>query len=307
MNTAKLQGIYVPNVIPLRPDGAIAEDELRRHLRWLADKGVNGIFANGSTGEFARFTAGEHRRTVELAAEESRGRMGIIAGAVEVTPELTLDACARYAGLGCDAVSLCPPVYFRPGQEALREHFTRLADRSPIPILLYNIPAFVVPLAADTIRELARHPRIVGLKDSTRDLAGFLTLMQEIRAFRPDFIFFTGTEEILLPALFMGADGGAIATAGCLPEAVLGLYHAWQRGDADSARRLQLALLPVIKLMFSLDFPLGFRAAVELRGFNLGPCRQPVSAAQERAIARLKAELQPLMTHILASLGATLR
>jgi 4-hydroxy-tetrahydrodipicolinate synthase len=302
----KIQGIYVPNVMPLQAGGAIAEAELRRHLRWLADKGVNGIYANGSTGEFTRFTAEEHRRTIELVAEESRGRMGIIAGAVEATPELTLAACDHYAKLGCDAVSLCPPVYFRPGQEALREHFTRLADRSPIPILLYNIPAFAAPLAADTIRELARHPRIIGLKDSTRDLPGFLTLMQEIHAFRPDFIFVTGTEEILLPALFMGADGGTIATAGCLPEAVLGLYQAWQRGDTDTARRLQLALLPVIKLMFSMDFPLGFRAAVELRGFALGPCRQPLSAAQEDAVVRLKSQLKPLMTQILSTLGAAL-
>lgn len=292
--------------MPLQRDGSIAEAELRRHLRWLADKGVNGIYANGSTGEFTRFTAEEHFRTIELVAEESRGRMGIIAGAVEATPELTLAACDHYAKLGCDAVSLCPPVYFRPGQDALIEHFRRLADRSPIPILLYNIPAFAALLAADTLRELARHPRIVGLKDSSRDLPGFMTLMQEIRAFRPDFVFFTGTEEILLPALFMGADGGAIATAGCLPEAVLGLYQAWQRGEADTARRLQLALLPVIKLMFSLDFPLGFRAAVELRGFDLGSCRQPLSAAQEKAVDRLKAELQPLMTQILTSLGATL-
>jgi 4-hydroxy-tetrahydrodipicolinate synthase len=302
----KIQGIYVPNVMPLQAGGAIAEAELRRHLRWLADKGVNGIYANGSTGEFTRFTAEEHRRTIELVAEESRGRMGIIAGAVEATPELTLAACDHYAKLGCDAVSLCPPVYFRPGQEALREHFTRLADRSPIPILLYNIPAFAAPLAADTIRELARHPRIIGLKDSTRDLPGFLTLMQEIHAFRPDFIFVTGTEEILLPALFMGADGGTIATAGCLPEAVLGLYQAWQRGDTDTARRLQLALLPVIKLMFSLDFPLGFRAAVELRGFDLGPCRQPLSVGQQAAVENLKTQLRPLMTQLLATLGASL-
>jgi 4-hydroxy-tetrahydrodipicolinate synthase len=299
----QMQGIYVPNVMPLEANGAIAEAELRRHLRWLADKGVNGIYANGSTGEFTRFTAEEHRRTIEWVAAESRGRMGIIAGAVETTPELTLAACECYAKIGCNAVSLCPPVYFRPGQEALREHFTRLADRSPIPILLYNIPAFAVPLAAETIVALARHPRIVGLKDSSRDLSGFLTLMQEIRVFRPDFVFFTGTEEILLPALFMGAAGGTIATAGCLPEAVVGLYRAWQRGDADSARRLQLALLPVIKRMFSLDFPLGFRAAVELRGFDLGPCRQPLSAAQKEAVTRLKADLRPLMTDILASTG----
>ncbi len=292
--------------MPLQRDGAIAEAELRRHLRWLADKGVDGIYANGSTGEFTRFTAEEHRRTIELVAEESRGRMGVIAGAVEATPELTLAACDHYAKLGCDAVSLCPPVYFRPGQEALLEHYRRLADRSPIPILLYNIPAFATPLAADTIRELARHPRIVGLKDSTRDLPGFLTLMQEIRAVRPEFVFFTGTEEVLLPALIMGADGGTIATAGCLPEAVVGLYQAWQRWDVASARRLQLALLPVIKLMFRVDFPLGFRAAVELRGFDTGPCRQPLSAAQEKAVDQLKAELQPLMTQVLASLGATL-
>ncbi len=163
----------------------------------------------------------------------------------------------------------------------------------------------VVPLAAEPIRELARHPRIIGMKDSSRDLSGFLTLMQEIRAFRPEFIFFTGTEEILLPALFMGATGGTIATAGCLPEAVSGIYQAWRQGDAERARLLQRAMLPLIKLMFSVDFPLGFRAAVELRGFTLGSCRQPLSAGQEKAVAKLKEALTPVMSGILKEGGAS--
>jgi hypothetical protein len=159
----------------------------------------------------------------------------------------------------------CPDTAARL-ETLLRERWGRLDALGNCAGVFMAADAIATPLAADIIRELARHPRIVGLKDSTRDLPGFLTLMQEIHAFRPDFIFFTGTEEILLSALLMGAAGGTIATAGCLPEAVLGLYQAWQRGEADTARRLQLDLLPAIKLMFSLDFPLGFRAAVELFG-----------------------------------------
>lgn len=299
----KLEGIFVPNVMPLNLNGTINEPELRRHIRWLADKGVNGIYANGSTGEFTRFTTEEHHRSIDIIAEECHDRLGIIAGAVEVTPELTLAACEHYAKLNCDAVSLCPPIYFKIGQEALVEHFRYLADRTPIPILLYNIPSFTVALSPDSVRELAHHPRIVGIKDSTRDFPGFLTLMQEIRTFRPDFKFFIGTEEILLPALFMGAAGGTVATAGIAPEAVVGLYKAYQRGDLETAQRLQMLLEPLIKRMFSVDFPLGFRAAVELRGFNVGPCRQPVPSSLEKAIAELKTVMQPLLEQVVKAAG----
>ena len=300
----KITGIYVPTAVPYHHDGSINATELRRHLQWLAENGVSGIFANGSTGEFTRLTREERRQIIEITTTAAGGKLAVIAGAVEATQEETLEACRYYAELGCQAAALCPPPYFKLGQESLKEHYHRLADRSALPVFLYNIPAFSPPLTGETIAELAQHPRIVGIKDSSRDFAGFLTLMREIKPRRPDFVFMTGTEEILLPAIIMGADGGTVATAGILPEVVMKLYHDAINGRLNQAKTLQEALLPLIKTMFSMEFPSGFRAALELRGFQPGPERQPLSERQLRERSALIEKLQPQIDEVLKLMGA---
>lgn len=294
-----LNGIFTPFVIPTTDNGNINEKELRRYLRWLTGKGIHGLYANGSTGEFLRFTLEERRRLTAIAVEESCGNIPVLAGAAEPTLSESLASCDIYAALGCKAVSLCPPYYFRHSQEALTAYFQDIARKSPLPVVLYNIPAFTNALTADTIFALLDEPNIIGIKDSSRDLAAFLGLMQVIRRRRPDFACFTGTEEILLPALVMGADGGAIATSGIVPEAVLGIYNACKNDDIDTARTLQFSILPLIARMFSHDFPTGFRAGVAARGFNMGSGRQPLSDRQQEELTKLSPVLFDEITTLL--------
>jgi 4-hydroxy-tetrahydrodipicolinate synthase len=304
MSSRLIRGILAPFVVPLDDQSRINESELRRYIRWLISKGIHGFFANGSTGEFTRFTFEERRQITEIVADEAHGKVHIVAGAAEANVNQVLDACSYYAKLDCDVIGLCSPYYFKLNQESLRKYFTTIADGSPKPILLYNIPAFTNSLSVGTVKKLAMHPNIIGIKDSSRDLSAFLLLMHEIRKDRPDFVFLTGTEEMLLPSLFMGADGGILATSCVAPEVLVSLYERFHKGELEDARRIQFNLLPLIALMLSVDFPTGFRTGVHLRGFNVGHSRQPQPIDE---IARLEEKLVPLIQRLVKNHGGNVR
>src|SRR5947209_6021900 len=110
---ARLAGIFTPNIVPLDDRGDINEPELRRYVDWLIDRGVHGLYPNGSTGEFTRFTADERRRIIEIIADQTRGRVPILAGAAEANVKETVKACEYYHSLGCRAVAIVSPFYYR--------------------------------------------------------------------------------------------------------------------------------------------------------------------------------------------------
>lgn len=297
MNSKPIQGIYTPNVVPLHADHRINEGELRRYTSWLIDKGVSGLYPNGSTGEFIRLSFEERIRVVEIMASETRGRVPILAGAAEPNIATVLEACKRYADLGCRAVSITGPYYFKVSQQSIEHYFREIARQSPIDILLYNIPQFSNEISLEVVKRLAADcPRIVGIKDSSRDMPRFMDTLNEVKAIRPDFSCLIGCEEILLPVLLMGADGGTIATSGVAPEAVMKLYNSFVSGDIKEAKRIQFKLLELIKTMFAAgNFPEGFREGVNLRGFDTGRSLQPMSPHEQAHFDAIRNKLACLL------------
>ena len=293
----KIEGIYTPNVVPFKADHSINEAELRRYVSWLIDKGISGLYPNGSSGEFIRLSFEERIRVVEIIMDENRGRVPVLAGAAEPNLDLVLQACHRYADLGCRAVSVTGPYYYKVSQESIEHYFRELAARSPIDIVIYNIPQFSNEVSLETVKRLAFDcPRIVGTKDSSRDMPRFMDTLNEIKPQRPEFACLIGCEEILLPSLLMGGDGGTIASSGVAPEAIMKLYKAFLRDDIDEAKRIQFKLLEVVKTMFAAgNFPEGFREGVALRGFSIGEARQPMSRAERRHFEAIRGKLACLL------------
>ncbi|MDZ4820017.1 MAG: dihydrodipicolinate synthase family protein [Planctomycetota bacterium] len=277
-----LAGIFTPNLIPLDRHGEIAEGELRRYIDWLIDHGVHGLYPNGSTGEFTRFTVEERRRIIQIVCDQAAGRVPILAGAAEANVKETLIACELYHQYGATAVAIVSPIYYRLSPDSVYAYFKEIALNSPIDVTLYNIPMFASPIDVPTIRRLAEFPRVVGIKDSSGDISFMLRMMSAVQPIRPDFVFLTGWEAALVPMLLMGCQGGTNATSGVVPEITRKLYDLVQSRKIDEARTLQLRLLELFDAMlYSADFPEGFRAAVELRGFNFGIGRQPMSESQQ--------------------------
>jgi len=284
-------------LVPLDERGQINEPELRRFVSWLIDRGVHGLYPNGSTGEFTRFNAEERRRIVEIVADESRGRVPVLAGAAEANVKETLAACEAYAGLGVRAVAIVAPFYYKLTPESVYAYFAEIARNSPIDLTLYNIPMFASPIDVPTIRRLAAEfPRVVGIKDSTGDLAFMMRLIAAVRPLRSDFSFLTGWEAVLVPMLMIGCDGGTHASSNAVPEVTRRLYDLSVAGHYSEAMKWQYRILELFDAMlFPFEFPDGFSAAAELRGFRFGRGRQPQTSAQRSDRAALTAVLHCIL------------
>jgi 4-hydroxy-tetrahydrodipicolinate synthase len=331
MNTdSRLQGIFTPNLVPLDADGEINEPELRRYVDWLIERGVHGLYPNGSTGEFTRFTVEERRRIVEIIADQVRGRVPILAGAAEANVRETLRACEYYAELGVRAVAIVAPFYYKLSPASVYAYFHEIGRHTPVDVTLYNIPLFASPIDVPTVQRLSEDcGRIVAIKDSSGDLPHMIRMITAVRPNRPDFSFLTGWDAALMPMLLIGCDGGTNASSGVVPELTRKLYDltmalrqgptsvagAGLRGGLpvtpglsrtrsddgpgawlDEARRIQYDLVTLFDTMiYQAEFPDGFRAAAELRGFHLGRGRQPLSEQQQVSLTGLSQTLQCML------------
>lgn len=300
----KFSGIFCPNIVIFDGDQKINYKEMERYISWLIDAGIHGLYPNGSTGEFVRLSSHERRDVVRLIAEVNQGRVPILAGASEASIRDVLEMARFCADLGADAISLVPPFYYKISDTSLLEYFAEIARNSPLDILLYNIPQFTQELPLDIMEELLAYDRIFGIKDSSRDLPRIINTINRLRPQRPDYVVLNGCEEILLPSVIMGANGGTIATSGIIPEIIVELYERAVTRDLERATMLQYRILPLINhMLLGVNFPEGFKTGVAVRGFDVGPSRQAMSADEREYLHGLEAEI----SCILSDMGYTVR
>lgn len=280
--SSKLSGILCPLMVPLDERGDIAEPELRRYASWLLERGTHGLYPNGSTGEFLRFTPKERRRINSIVCDAARGRGVVVAGAAEANVRETIRACEHCLEAGARAVAVVSPFYYRLSPESVYAYYREIALHSPIDVTLYNIPMLASPIDVPTVRRLAEEcPRIIGIKDSSGDVAHMIRLIAAVRPVRPDFSILTGWDAALVPMLMAGCDGGTHATSGVVPELTRAIYDAVRSGDHDTAWKLQRTLTGIFDTMIlAPDFPEAFRVGAGVRGFRMGESRQPATPAQ---------------------------
>ena len=298
--TTPMEGIFTPHITPVDGRGRIDEEKLCGYVDWLIERGVHGLYPNGSTGEFTRFTAPERRRVIEVLTNHVENRVPILAGAAEANVRETIDACEAYGAMGVTAVAIVAPFYYKIGPEAVYQYFKEIADTVSVDVTLYNIPLFASPIDVPTVRRLALEcPRIVGIKDSSGDLPHMMRMIAAVRPQRPEFSFLTGWEAALAPMLMAGCNGGTNATSGVVPELTRAIYEATQRGQWDRAMQLQYRLLPLFDAMIGQpEFPEGFRRGALARGWDLGQSRQPLSAEQIEEAKRTQAQLSQILSEL---------
>lgn len=297
MSAARLQGIFTPNLVAFDDRGNINEPETRRYVEWLIERGVHGLYPNGSTGEFTRFTPEERRRITAVITDQVGGRVPILAGAAEANVTETLRACEYYAELGVRAVAIVAPFYYKLSPASVYAYFSEIGRNTPVDVTLYNIPMFASPIDVPTVQRLSEEcERIVAIKDSSGEIPHMIRMIQAVRPNRPDFSFLTGWDAALMPMLLVGCDGGTNASSGVVPELTRKLYDLTLAARLDDARRLQYDLVTLFDAMiYQAEFPEGFRAAVKLRGFRMGHGRQPLSDKQLSDLGALSRTLQCLL------------
>ncbi|WP_436345182.1 dihydrodipicolinate synthase family protein [Natronorubrum sp. FCH18a] len=255
-----LQGITCPLVTPFEDDSSgideSAFDDLVDHL--LAG-GIDALFPCGTTGEFASLTTEERDRVHELAVEHVDGEVPVLAGAAATSVADAVSHTETAAEIGADAAVLTPP-YFHTANapEGNQRFLERVAERSPLPLLLYNIPVCTGKrLEPETLAAVATHDNVIGLKDSSGDLEYFLSILRNT----PDeFLVLQGYDALLVPALRMGADGGVNALSNVVPEQYAELYETY---DDEQGENLQDAIVPLFDSCANYGFAPATKTALE--------------------------------------------
>ncbi|HET7039189.1 MAG TPA: dihydrodipicolinate synthase family protein [Gemmatimonadales bacterium] len=287
-----MRGLLVPVSTPFDPvTGEVAPVPLRAHARALLAAGAHGLVAAGSTGEGALLTEDEYRQVVEWLREVVPEDRLFVAGAGRESTRATVAAARVAAELGADAVLVRPPAYFGSslGAPAMVDHFRRVAEGSPVPVLLYNIPKYThVALTDQMLAALAAHPNIVGAKDSSGDLRNFAAY----RAAAPAWTMLVGSGSVFYAALELGAAGGILAVANFATALALEVWRAFGDGDRARAGAAQERLTPVNKATVVERGVPGVKAAMDLVGRPGGPVRPPLAdlgaGERERVAAVLR-------------------
>jgi 4-hydroxy-2-oxoglutarate aldolase len=283
----KLNGIFPALTTPFDADGALSADKLRENIAQYNRFPLAGYVAVGSTGESVLLTRAEVEQVFGAVKEAAApGRILIAGVGSESTPE-TISRAKAAANIGFDIALVKTPSFFKSAltPDALVEHYRRVADASKLPVLLYAIPQFTgVALEADLVARLAEHPNIIGIKESS----GNVQRVGEIVAATPaGFQVVVGSADTLYASLTLGAVGGILALADCLPELCLDLHRAFVAEQTASARELNLRILPASKKFVRQLGIAGVKAAMDCRGYYGGPVRGPLlplAAAQRREV-----------------------
>lgn len=286
-----LKGAYAPIPTPFAVNGAVAHDKLAENLAQWSKTCLAGFAVLGTNGEFA-FLSDEEKLAVLRTARQAipRDKLFIAGTGCESTIH-TLQLTEQAAAIGADAAMIITPSYYKPKMDAtaMRRHFLQLADRSPLPVILYNMPGNTgVDLAAETVVELAQHPNILGIKDSSGNIAklGYI-----IQAAPPHFQVLAGSGSFFYAALVLGATGGVMALANIAPEACCHLYEFAQKGQHHEARQLQLKLIPPNAAVTSRFGVPGLKLALDWLGYYGGPPRSPLAPLDDAQRATLRAIL----------------
>ena len=281
MANLDLHGIFPPITTPFS-SGKVAYDKLASNIEKWNRTALKGFVVLGSNGEYVYLSEEEKRAIVDTAVQAATDEKLIIAGtgceSTAETLKLTED-CAR---LGARAALVVTPHYYggRMSEAALRKHFSELADHSPIPILLYNVPKFThINMAADFVARLSEHPNIIGLKDSSGNV---IQLAEMLNGVVRDFNVMVGTAGVLFGALTIGCVGGVCALAVVAPEECVKIYDLVKAGDLDAARDLQLKMLPVNQAVTAVYGVPGLKAALDMRGYFGGDPRLPLLPSSEQ-------------------------
>lgn len=272
----ELKGIIAPVPTAFDENENLALDQLSNNLQRWAETRLSGFLLLGSTGEFVYLTTDEKKALLERARQVIPQDKIMLAGTGCESTRETI-ALTRWAGdLGSDYALVINPFYYRRGMkpETLRAHYEAVADASPIPVIIYNMPMFTsLNMEADFVLKLASHPNIVGIKDSAPNVLQVQTICQSA----PEgFSVLTGATSLLLACMMVGASGGILAAANVAYDLSVDCYDACRKGDLERARELQRRLVLVNQAVTDQFGIGGLKALLDRMGFYGGPPRRPL-------------------------------
>jgi 4-hydroxy-2-oxoglutarate aldolase len=287
-----LRGLFPPVPTPFAGNEKLALTHLKNNLTHLNNFDLQGYVILGSNGEFVMLTEKEKIEVLNTARAAIPSDKLMIAGTGCQSTQETVRLTKLAAGIGANAALIITPSYYKRqmSSDVLINHYLEVAKESPIPIIIYNMPACTgIDLTAETVATMAKNPNIIGIKDS----GGNITKMAEImRATGSNFQILAGSGGFLLPALSVGARGGVMALAIIAPDQCQQILEYFQKGDHQKAQNLQVKLVPVNAAVTSRWGVPALKAAMDYLGMYGGPVRLPLAPISEEIKQQLYAILE---------------
>jgi 4-hydroxy-2-oxoglutarate aldolase len=293
-----LGGVYPALTTPFAADGEVSLADVKYNIERYNSTGIAGYVVLGSTGESVLLSRSEMDGVLTAVRDAAGQGKRLIAGTGAESTQDTIERTKRAAELGYQIALVKTPHYYKPAYrpEVLIAHYRRVADASPIPVLLYSVPIFTgVTLEAPEVGTLAEHPNIVGIKESSGHV---MRVAEIVGACPPDFQVLTGSAGTMLAGMTVGAKGAILALGSALPEMCVTLYDLYRSGETDKARALQNVLLKASKVIQSEHAIAGIKFVMDQRGYHGGIPRLPLvplSDVHKQRALDLLSSLEPAL------------
>ncbi len=274
-------------VTPFDADGALDLDCAQKLAHQLVERGCDGIVVNGTTGESPTTTDGEKSELVRAVVAAVGERAAVVAGAGTYDTAHSVQLAKQAAVAGAHGLLVVTPYYSRPPQSGLVAHFTAVADATDLPVMLYDIPPrSIVPIAIETLYQLAEHPRIVAVKDAKGDLGGGAEVIATT-----DLAYYCGDDVLNLPWLSVGAVGLVSVIGNVVADRLRDMVTAFEAGDVATARRVHASTLALIRTFFLAGGVAFGKAGLRLAGLDVGDPRLPMMPADPDQVTAIAAAL----------------
>src|SRR5580658_6229595 len=292
-----LSGVFPALTTPFSTDGSVSVEDIKHNIAKYNSTGLAGYVAIGSTGESVLLSRKEVDAVLVAVKESAEPGMRLIAGTGAESTAETIERTQRAAELGYHVALVKTPYYYKPmyKPEVFVAHFRRVADASPIPVLLYSVPQFTgVALEAQEVGVLAQHPNIIGIKESSGNVQRAAEMLAAVPS---SFQLLVGSASMMFPSMMLGAVGSILALGSALPELCVATFDAVRKGDLAKARELQAAIQPASKLIVSQNGIPGVKYAMDQAGYRGGLPRSPLMPLQEDQRKAIKELMAKLVVH----------
>ncbi|MDR2150957.1 MAG: 4-hydroxy-tetrahydrodipicolinate synthase [Spirochaetaceae bacterium] len=284
-----LRGAYTALITPLKEDGAIDYDGWHRLIEFQIDNGIDGLVPLGTTGENPTLEHDEEETLLKIMKETVRGRVPVVVGTGSNSTKYAVLYTKRAQERGADAALVVTPYYNKPNDSGLVRHFEAVAAVG-LPVIVYNIASRCGRnISAALMKELAQIPGIIGVKESSGDIAQIGDIINET-----GLTLFSGDDALVVPVLALGGAGVISVISNLMPGKVAALVHAGLNGDFNEARRLHYELLPFMKAAFIETNPVPIKAAMRWAGLPAGPVRLPLGPLSRESEELLRKALAAL-------------
>ena len=287
-----LSGVFPALTTPFTGDGSVSLGDLKHNIQLYNRTGLAGYVVIGSTGESVLLKKSEIEEILATVKEAAAADKKLIAGTGAESTAETIERTKRAAELGYDVALVKTPYYYKPSYkpDVLIGHYRRVADASPIPVLLYSVPQFTgIALEPPEVVALSNHPNIIGIKESSGNVQRVAEIIASVRR---DFQMLVGSAATIYPSFAVGARGAILALGSALPEKCVEVYELFRHGQHDKARDLQTAVLRASKLIVSECGIAGVKYSMDQRGYRGGVPRLPLPPLQEEQKKRITALLE---------------